>query len=262
MSGSADGPRPTPAIVPRRRPTIPPAPRVPARSKYQVASDLPRRGLEDARVWPDTGILLGLGADQDLLDRFRDHYRSRIRIAQAVERELRWHANLPRDGLAGEEYDRVSAAARSVRNLLVGDGRLQVVVPDFGDLQFIEIITQQLKGFSDVPRKGHGGEAEIIALASGLARQDGRKHVLLTNDGGASVIAGRHGISSRHIGDVLVEFACADPALDPAVCLRAFQAAVLLSAPPVQCRQSSAADFACARLAAACAACDALTKVS
>ena len=73
--GSEEEPRPTPAMMPRRRPAIPLAQRPPARARFLVAVGIPRRGMQGAIVWPDTGVLLGLGTDQDLLDRFRRHYR-------------------------------------------------------------------------------------------------------------------------------------------------------------------------------------------
>ena len=82
MGGSEDGRRPTPAMMPRRRPVIPPVQRPPARSRFVVAADIPRRGPRRAIVWPDTGVLLALGTDQALLDRFRRHYRGRIRLTR------------------------------------------------------------------------------------------------------------------------------------------------------------------------------------
>ena len=81
--GSEEEPRPTPAMMPRRRPAIPPAQRPPARARFLVAVEIPRRGTQGAIVWPDTGVLLGLGTDQGLLDRFRRHYRGRIRLDEA-----------------------------------------------------------------------------------------------------------------------------------------------------------------------------------
>ena len=93
--GTEEGRRPTPAMMPRRRPEIPPAQRAPARASFRVAADIPRRGAQGAIVWPDTGVLLGLGADQAMLDRFRQHYRGRIRLTKLVCRELRGISGQP-----------------------------------------------------------------------------------------------------------------------------------------------------------------------
>lgn len=262
MSGSEDGPRPTPAMMPRCRPVIPPAQRPPARSTYLVAADVPRRGLVDAVVWPDTGVLLGLGTDRALLDRFRRHYRGRIRITKIVARELRIRSELPTDGVPDDEYDRIAAATTVVQALLVGPRSLQPVESGLEDLPAVEKVTQQLRALSEVPGKRHGGEAEIIVLSSKQARLGSRKHVLLSNDGGASVIAGRYGISARHIGDTLAEFACADPGLKPEACFHAFEVAVRVSAPPANCRPSGTQDFTCAMNSSGCAICDPVDRVS
>ena len=94
-------------------------------------------------------------------------------------------------------------------------------------------MTEQLKALSEVPGKRHSGEAELIVLAEKQAALGQGKHILLSNDGGASIVAGQHGISTRHIGDILAEFACADPDLAAEACMRAFNVAIRISAPPV-----------------------------
>ena len=124
--GSEEEPRPTPAMMPRRRPAIPLAQRPPARARFLVAAGIPRRGAQGAIVWPDTGVLLGLGTDQDLLDRFRRHYRGRIRLAKLVCRELRAFSEQPTGEAPDEDYDRITAATRAVRTLLIGESALPV----------------------------------------------------------------------------------------------------------------------------------------
>jgi hypothetical protein len=258
MSGSGDGQRPTPNMMPRRRPVIPPAQRPPARSTYQRASGIPRRGVLDALVWPDTGVLLSLGTDETLLGRFRGHYQGRIQVTKTVVRELRQHSERSTAGLPDDDYDRVIAAGRAYRSLLLGQGRLEPVEATTADLLEIEHVTQQLKGLSEATDKRQGGEAEIIVLATGQAILKHRQHVLLTNDGGASVIADRYGIPARHFGDLLAEFTCADSELDATECLRIFIDAVRISAPPAHCRPSSVDCFTCAKGEAGCVPCDAV----
>jgi hypothetical protein len=256
MSGIGDGQRPSPAMMPRRGPVIPVAQRAPAVSTFKVASGIPRRGIPDAFVWPDTGVLLGLGTDRPLLDRFRLQYRGRIRITETVAAELRSRSNRNTAGLPDDEYDRVAAASAAVSALLVGPNALLLVGVEDEDLLEVDRIAEQLKAMSEDKTKRHGGEAAIIVVAAKQARAGGRVHILLTNDGGASMVADQYGLPSRHIGDVLAEFACGTPPLAPDACYAAFTAAVRLSAPPARSRQSQVADFTCAMTAAGCANCD------
>jgi len=96
-----------------------------------------------------------------------------------------------------------------------------------------------------------GGEDPLIA---GTRDQD--RHIILSNDGGASIVAARHGIPTRHIGDVLAEFACADPELPAEACQQAFNTAIRISAPPVRVRPAGIQSFTCAGTAAGCPRCD------
>jgi hypothetical protein len=260
MSGREDGQRPSPMMMPRLRPVIPLAQRPPAPSTFLVASGVPRRGILDAVVWPDTGVLLSLGTNEALVGRFRTHYEGGIRITKVVARELRRHSERSTAGLSVDDYDRVIAAGRAYRSLLLGPDGLEPVGATTADLPEIEDVTQQLKGLSETTDKRHGGEAEIIVLASGQVGL--QQQVLLTNDGGASVIAGRHGISARHFGDILAEFACADRELSAAECFRIFTDAVRISAPPAHCRPPSREYFTCVKDGAGCALCDAVLQAA
>jgi hypothetical protein len=262
MSGIENGQRPSPAMMPRRRPVIPPAQRSPAMSAFKVATGIPRRGIQGAVVWPDTGVLLGLGTGKDLLDRFRLHYTGRIRIAKTVEAELRFRSNRDTSGLSDDEYDRVSAATAAINALLVGPDRFLPIGVGNEDLPEVARIVQQLKAISEDKNKRHGGEAEIIVLAAKQARTGGCVHMLLTNDGGASIVAEQHRLQSRHVGDVLAEFACGTPPLAPEACYTAFTAAVRLSAPPSHSRQSQVEDFTCVMTLSGCADCDGLPQIS
>ena len=200
---------------------------------------------------------MSLGTQPDFLSMFRVHYRGRTRIAAAVARELRLHSQRATAGLADDDYDRVAAAGRAYQSLLAGPGRLEPVQAAEADLPEIDEVAAQLRAVSETGAKRHGGEAEIIVLARRRAAGRRRKHVLLTNDGGASIIAGRHGIPSRHFGDVLAELACAQRELDPGRCLRAFTESLPVSAPPARCRPSGADYFTCVMTAAGCGPCDA-----
>jgi hypothetical protein len=255
--GSEEEPRPTPAMMPRRRPAIPPAQQPPPRARFLVATDIPRRGTQGAIVWPDTGVLLGLGTEQALLDRFRRHYRGRIRLAALVCRELRAISEQPADEASDVEYDRITAATRAIQTLLLGASSLPVAELGDDDLIAVANATEQLKALSENnPAKRHSGEAQLIVLAEKQAAIGPGRHILLSNDGGASIVAGRHGISTRHIGDVLAEFACADPDLTAETCIQAFNIAIRISAPPVRSRPVSVQAFTCSRSATGCDQCE------
>jgi hypothetical protein len=158
------------------------------------------------------------------------------------------------------DYALTVAASRVVQTFLLGDGVWLLAEPSMEDLPEIAVVTAQLKALSDDPGRRHGGEAEIIVLAAGAAAADGRKHVLLANDGGASIVAHRYGIATRHIGDVLNEFACADLEFKPDQCLTAYTQAARVSCLPAQVRPSGAEAFMCAKVAGACVACDQLER--
>lgn len=255
MGGSEEGPRPTPAMMPRRQARIPLAQRPPGRSTFCVAAGFPRRGWAGAVTWPDTGVLLALGTDQDLLDRFRKHYSGRFRITARVARELRIHASRTPDPYApDEDFERQAAAARAVGSLL--GARTPLAELQRADLAEVDRVTQQLKAISDTNNRSHGGEAEIIVLAAQKMAAERKTQVLLSNDGGASIVADRYGIPTRHVGDILAEFACSDPDLAPETCLQVFRTAIVVSAPPAHCRQLDAAGFSCAATPDGCAACD------
>jgi hypothetical protein len=236
---------------------IAPARQPPARSRYLAATGIPRRGVPDAVVWPDTGVLLGLGTEPDLLARFSGHYQGRIRIASVVARELRRHSERPTADLPSGDHDRVIAATRAYQCLLLGSGRLERTEATEADLVEIAEVALQLRAQSESAGGRHGGEAEIIVLARRQAHGQQQKHILLTNDGGASIIAGRHGMPSRHFGDVLAEFACAQQDLDAGQCLRAFNGALPVSAPPAHCRPADAEYFTCVMTEDGCGLCDA-----
>jgi hypothetical protein len=82
----------------------------------------------------------------------------------------------------------------------------------------------------------------------------------MSNDGGASVVAGQHGISTRHIGDILAEFACADPDLAAEACMQGFNVAIRISAPPIDTRPTSVQAFTCARSATGCEQCERIDR--
>jgi hypothetical protein len=159
-------------------------------------------------------------------------------------------------GAPEQEHAIRDSAAHVVQAFLLGDGVWPLVEPSMADLPEIATVTDQLKALSDDPDKKHGGEAEIIVLAARAAAADGQKHMLLANDGGASIVAHRRGIATRHIGDVLAEFACADRGFKPDQCFAAYTAALILSAPPANSRPGGVEAFTCIRAEGACISCE------
>ena len=232
-----------------------PAPR-PPRARFVVAAAVPRRGWADAVVWPDTGVLLSLGVAPDLPARFRQQYRGRVRVARNVGLEVRGQsqAKAPDGDVA---HRRREAAAVAVRELLLAGTSLPVVHLAEEDLPEVQRVADRLAALSDDPSKRHGGEAACIVLARRAAATVPGRHVLLTNDGGASTVADRYGIPSRHAADVLAELSCADPALTAAACWRHHQDAVAFSGIPANARPAGRSAFDClADGGGTCRACD------
>ncbi|MHB1800055.1 MAG: hypothetical protein ACYCU5_00070 [Actinomycetes bacterium] len=256
------GSRPHPGLMPKKRAAVPAAPvRLPAvGTAYAVDPAIPRRGLADAAAWPDTSVLLSLhargpadgpGSDYDLPAMFREHYRRRLRLAERIDKELRW---LTRNS----DVDVATAATNAVHRLHFEDRPVDVQQLDLADATEVEKVHAQLKAVPGASRgpKDHLGEAEVIVLARKAALRD-QTQILLANDAGASVVAKAHGIASRHAADVIAELACADPALTSDGCLRRFRAGDEVSSVPHTCRPSGPEAFACARAGdGTCVTCD------
>lgn len=255
---TAPGLGPSPAHMPkRRRPAIPVAPSKPTPSRYKVTDDFPRRGLPRAVAWVDSGILLFVGTDEELPERFRAHYRGRVKVARGVEREVRGHSDARPDVDApAADHQRVSAATRAVRELLLAGRSLPIETLQAADLDAVADVVEELKRLGDKGKK-HGGEAEVIVLAERLSKTSDRVHIVLTNDGGASIVADQHGLIARHTGDVLAEFACADHGLEPESCWQLFEQGAPVSQVPAHCRPRDREAFTCRRTGASCSACDA-----
>lgn len=254
----------SPADMPRRRlpqvPVRPPTPAPPA-TRYEVAVTMPRRGWSDSSVWLDTGILLSAGTNADTLDRFRSHYANRASVGGAVDWEVRKHTEkAPAVDAPESDHARYNAAVAAVKALLVGPSALPVVRLNQSELALVEPIKLQLAALSN-GNKSHGGEAELIVLATRAARsQPSRRQVILTNDGAASVVAHGRQLPSRHAGDVLAELACADESLDCESCWARFNVGHAVSGIPRNARPGSSDDFNCRSEAGNCAHCEALSN--
>lgn len=245
----------SPTSMPMRRiPSIPPRyTRPPPRAHFVVAKDIPRRGLTDSHVWPDTGVLLALGVSPDLPKRFRSLYSGRARVPRQVENELRGHS---RPSAGAGQASKVAAATSVVNALFIGHSAFPKPELKDEDMPLVERIRVALKGLPGAIGKSHGGEAVMIALAVRSGRESHARQVLLANDGGASVVAAAHGIATRHAADVFAEMACADPTLDADLCFENFKSACAISSPPASCTPNDRSYFACRKEGDSCRPCD------
>jgi hypothetical protein len=198
-----------------------------------------------------------MGTSDDLSERFRQHYRGRVRVANSVSREVRGHsdATLAPDS-TDQEFRKREAATRAVHGFLLGDRTLPLVKLQEEDLDEVAEVAAQLKALSRDKEKRHGGEAEIIVLALRAREAKGGRHILLANDGGASVVAASRGIPARHAADVLAELSCADSTLEAESCLAVFGLSLAVSAPPAHCRPADAEAFTCRAGRDGCPPCD------
>jgi len=242
---------PTPAVMAGRRrlpaPVGPPPPATP----FKTASDYPQRGLRDAGTWVDAGIFVSLGVRPELPDRFVALYGGWLQTARSVVGEIR---NLSERSAE----DAVRDAASAVRQALLLGGRERVSVRSLteADLSLRDEVRQQLRGLSANPLASHRGEADLITLAVAGIGSSGAPQVLLSNDAGASVVADRRGVPTRHIGDVQREMACAHDELTPETLYSELEEMTAVSRLQARVRPRSADELACRRSVGGCAQCD------
>lgn len=249
--------RPSPANMPqRRRPVIPTKPPAPSRNEFHKATGIPQCGWADATVWPDTGVLLLLGTAEDLPGRFVRHYRGRAQVPRIIQNEVRGHSN--GGGTVDKEQRKARVADAVVNALFLGSGVFPQPELVHEDLSLVDEVRTALKNFPGGRDKAHGGEAELIALAVRLKREAGKRQVLLSNDGGASVVAALHHVPTRHAGEVLAELGCANVDLSAARCMKLFTESCEISAPPASCRPVNDAAFRCSRSESGCPPCEAV----
>lgn len=253
MTGGTAGGPPTPSVMPsRRRVLATPAPaRPPAPAGYAVAAEVPRRGWPAAVSWPDTGVLLSLGTDAATRIRFVAHFGSRCRLTRTVANELRGISNGP------PGTDKQRAADAAVRAVVLPRALTQTDLED-GDLGAFDAVVAELRALSDDPDASHKGEASIVVCADRDRTRAGGRHVVLTNDGGASHVARAHGLPSRHTGDAIAEMSCATPGPTPAQCWSTFRAASRVAAVPRDARPSDEDYFRCQSSNGSCGPCDTL----
>jgi hypothetical protein len=195
-----------------------------------------------------------LGTADDLPGRFLHRYRGLAQIPRTIENEVRGHSY-------GDDTEPGSAARAVAATAIVGAlflGQRTIPAPELrdDDLMIVDNVVAELRAFPGGKDKKHGGEAVLIVLATRAARESGRRQVLLSNDGGASVVADHNGVPTRHAADVLAEFACADPELPAQRCLKLFRESCAVSAPPKSCRPRTADFFECKRSGGGCEECD------
>ncbi len=250
-------PRPTPGMMPRRRPEIRADPARVTPSTFAADPRIPQCGTDDATVWPDTGVLLAAGSDAAVPVPFRTRYKARALVAGGVDNEVRGRCFVrPPADAPDEDHLGFEAAERAVQEfLLPGTGLVKrAITPQ--DFAAVDAVRVELDARSPAAGKGkHTGEAQIIVLAERERDRTGRTQVLLTNDGGASVVARQHGLSSRHAADVLRELVCAG-VLDPESSWGAHETALAVTRMPAHVRPRRGA-FTCARVEGACQRCDA-----
>jgi hypothetical protein len=247
------GPSPS-SVPPRRRATIAPHPAVAAQNRFAVAAQIPRRGWPDSTIWPDTGIFLTLGTAPELPPVFTRHFRGRVRVPRKIRNELRGHSNT--QPATRHDYRRKQAATAAIKAFFIGDGVFPQPELTPNDIPLLDEILDALRNLPGGKGKGHSGEAELIALAVREARQTATRQVLLANDGGASVVAARYKVPSRHAADVLAEFSCGAHGVTPRRCLQIFQEACDISAPPAHCLPKDESFFVCIKSESGCSQCD------
>ena len=251
-------PRPSPLSM-RPRPVV--------RKDFADVNGLPRRGLPDEIGILDTGTLYSLSADPGLRRRVLDHYAGRLQVSTVVHGEVLRRHETPanrRQAHLMPVYLRADATVRWMTN----EGLTAVATADDGrEFDRIREQLQQLAAARARPGDPepveaagmHAGEADSLVLAVDL-REQGHRPVLLTADGGASLVAESMNVPARHVGHVMRELACSVPDATTAGTAVLFDRVTAgVGTPPAGVLPTGDGWFVCLAVAGDCPACDALT---
>ncbi|MFC8703408.1 hypothetical protein ACFUIV_14670 [Streptomyces anulatus] len=177
-------------------------------------------------------------------------------------------ARIPNARRTPDNRLRCLAAEQVVRAL--DDGRIQAhpLPPSAETLALLDVILRKLEmidarqgertgrapnPFRSAPK--HTGEAHSIVSAL-RTLEHGKTAVLLTNDGGASLVAHNHGITSRHVGHLLAELACPNQAIGADELFAQFDTVTRnFATVPADARPSSSDFFKCSMLNGDCPQC-------
>lgn len=265
-----DRPLPTPRVMLPRGASLRPRPPLPPMRQYAVDPSLPRRRRPVTTALADTGMLYALAHRPKYLEMFLEFYGETVAVATAVEDEIRKIARVPQVARAHQNLVLMGACAdRLVAKL---EDKTIIVLEPSEDLTDLEsTVQQQLRELDraaaerrgtawrplDADRaKRHHGEMESILVATDIIKAGGTA-IMLTNDGGASRVAWRQGVSARNLRDVLAELACANPDLKEEDLLAAFnEMTVHFGTLPADVRPTDSSAFRCRALAGVCHACD------
>ncbi|WP_328667603.1 hypothetical protein OG905_11305 [Streptomyces sp. NBC_00322] len=196
-----------------------------------------------------------------------DLYGSSLVVAEAVSREIRFKANIPDARRKPENRVMCVSAEQVVALLDSGAIRVCELPPAPGTMDKLDRVLRQLREVDADQAKGvatsqvdsawkHAGEAESIVSAARTI-EHGRTAILLTNDGGASRVAQRHGVPSRHVGNLLAELGCADRTLGATKLYDQFtQVTAKFASVPIDARPADSAFFECEMTDATCCRCD------
>lgn len=264
-----DRPLPTPRGMQPRGANLRPRPPLPPARQYAVDPSLPRRRRPVTTALADTGLLYTLAHRPKYLEMFLELYGESVAVATAVEDEIRRIAQVPRVTRAHRNLVLMGACAdRLVAKL--DDKTITVLEPSEEPTELESAVQQQLRELDraaaerrgtawrpvDADRaKRHHGEMESILVATDIIKAGGTA-VVLTNDGGASRVAWRQGVSARNLRDILAELACANPGLKEEDLLTAFnEMTVDFGTLPADVRPADSSAFRCRALAGACHFC-------
>ncbi len=264
-----DRPRPTPRVMPPKGPDLSPRTQLPPTRAYAVDPNLPQRRRPVTTAMADTGLLYALAHREQYLEKFLALYGDTVAVAQAVADEIRKIHNIPQ----GRRAERnLVLMGRCADKLVVklDDGTIPVLPlpPGGGDL--LDTVVRLLRDHdrAAAQRRGvtwspidttralrHAGEAQSIVIAAGIVASGGTS-VLLTNDGGASLVAWRQRVSSRHLRDVLAELACEEELAEDDLFKAFAEMTEHFATPPTQVCPKDSSAFRCHAHQDRCPACD------
>lgn len=268
LEGDLDRSRPSPKGMALRRPSLQPRTQGAVRQRTPAPA-LPRRHVSVDMAWGDTGTLCCLALRPVTLNKVMRLYGPSLVVTEAVAEEVRRMAAIPAPHRTPENRLRCNGADAITRILDRGEIKVCPLPASLGtidqlgrvlrQLDEIEVAANERLGRTAEPlssARKHAGEAHSIVSAL-RTLELGRTTLLLTNDGGAMKVAERNGVSYKHVGDLLAEFACTDPAIPADELFRQFTSMTASFATvPLSVRPSDDSPFSCLMRDDACGICD------
>ncbi len=219
------------------RPSLPSRPAVLPPPPHPTPPKQPCGGLPGRR-FTDTGILLGLASEPDLLDEVAQRWGDRLVIVDRIQGEL-YGISRPTSGQA----PKVRAAAAVVHDRMRAGTLPSALRLTDSERTYARTLRAQMGAIKKIPDGQSEGEAHVLSAL--LRHGDRLNDVLLVNDDVPARLARNvHGVATGPISAVLRETVHAgNRTAEEAMTL--YARLIAISGVPARLRVIKAADLAC-----------------